>query len=61
MGAKARFTQADVARAMKAAREAGYAQVRVIIAQDGTITIEAGEWPQAPQRANPLDRLLVNR
>lgn len=39
----ARFRQADVTRAMKAAKSAGYENVRVIIAVDGTMDIIVGK------------------
>ncbi len=48
MTAPARFTQADINRAMKAARLAGYATVRVKIDQAGNLDVIASDGPSAP-------------
>ncbi|MDP1026363.1 hypothetical protein Q5H91_03995 [Sphingomonas sp. KR1UV-12] len=61
MTARARFTQSDVSRAMKAAREAGYDHVRVGIDVQGNIVVDASNAPMMKARENPLDRLLLNR
>ena len=54
MTAKARFTQADVTRAVKGAIAAGMEVTRVIIAPDGTIQIcTEPALPIAPP--NPWD------
>lgn len=39
MTAKARFTQSDITRALRAARASGYANAKVTIRPDGTIDI----------------------
>ncbi|MBO0749850.1 MAG: hypothetical protein J2O44_05420 [Porphyrobacter sp.] len=57
MSAPARFRQADVRRAIAAAREAGITVARVEIGPDGRIVIVAGEAMTAAN-SNPLDRLL---
>lgn len=57
----ARFTKADVTRAIGGARKAGYSRVRVGIDVNGNIVIDASDEP-APfelERRNSLDRLLV--
>jgi len=43
MTAFARFKQADVTRAMKAAKSAGFDNVRVTIGVDGTIDVIVGK------------------
>lgn len=42
--ARAKFTQADVRRAMKAAQQAGYVSPRIIIHPDGVIEIVADKY-----------------
>lgn len=42
MTAPARFRQADIARALKAAKASGYEQARVIISVDGALEIVVG-------------------
>jgi hypothetical protein len=55
----ARFSQADIARAMKAAKSAGFPRVRVGIDPYGNIVIDASDGPTVVEsRPNPLDRLL---
>lgn len=56
----ARFKQADVTRALKGARLAGYGRVRVGIDVTGNIVIDAGDelGEVIPVRRNPLDRFL---
>lgn len=62
MSRRARFTQADVKRALNAARSAGFSQVRLEIDPMGNIALEASDTDIAPMpRINPLDRLLVPR
>lgn len=63
MTAPARFTQADIARAMKGARQAGFARVRVGIDAAGNLVVDASDEPAviAPDRGNPLDRILPRR
>jgi len=46
----ARITQADVARAIRAAQQCGAGQVKIM--QDGTITIE----PQPAKRRHPEEK-----
>ena len=60
MTAPARFTQADVTRAMKGAREGGFTRVRVAIDEHGGIVIDAWEEaaPAPEHRPNPVDRVL---
>lgn len=43
MTAPARFTQADIARALRGARSAGFAEVRVKIDQNGAIEVIVGK------------------
>lgn len=45
MGAKARFTEAQITRALKGAKAAGYTRVRLRIDVDGTLTIEPSNEP----------------
>lgn len=62
MGARALIKLEDVKRLMAGAKQSGFSHVRLSIAPDGTITVDADDAP-APQpqaRRNPLDRLLVN-
>ena len=57
----AQVTQADIARAIRAMRAAGYADVRVVF-REGSIIVEAapeGEtvstgWPKKQERVIPL-------
>jgi hypothetical protein len=57
--APARFKQEDIKRVMAGARAAGFTRVRVGIDPNGNIVVEASNDPgEAPDRANPLDRLL---
>lgn len=60
MTAPARFTKADIERAMKGARGAGFARVRITIDVGGTLVLDASDEPAAlePAPRNPLDRLL---
>ena len=58
MTAPARIRQADLERAMKAAKNSGFASARVRIDPDGTIDIMLGLAPDDSPPANPLDRLL---
>lgn len=59
MTAPARFKQEDIKRVMAGARAAGFTRVRVGIDPNGNIVVEASNDPgEAPDRANPLDRLL---
>ncbi|WP_010544277.1 hypothetical protein [Sphingomonas elodea] len=60
MSRPARFTQSDVARALKGAKAAGYTHVRIRIDVAGNIEIMASDCPAASERdrQNPLDRLL---
>ena len=58
MTAPARFRQADVSRAVKAAQGAGLRIGRVDIAPDGRISIIAAGEERAPDAPSSLDRLL---
>lgn len=60
MTVAARFKEADVTRVMRGARKAGFSRVRVSIDPLGNIVADASDDPGevAPERANPLDRLL---
>ena len=40
MTAKARFTQADLTRLMKAAQQAGYEKFSIVIEPDGTLILK---------------------
>lgn len=53
----ARFSQADLTRAMKAAEKAGLCVAGYEIKPDGTIAVLTGAAVPANDRANPLDRL----
>lgn len=56
MGAKARFTEAQIARALNGAKAAGYTRVRLHIAVDGTLTIEPSNEPMEDHsRVSALD------
>lgn len=52
MTAPARFTQADIQRALKAARKCGFEQVRVRIGVDGGLEIIVGN---AANDSDPLE------
>jgi hypothetical protein len=58
--ARSRFTQADIAKAVKAAIAAGLEIARVQIAADGTITIVTGKSAEQQQghQCNEWDRVL---
>lgn len=43
MTTPARFTQSDISRAMKGARQAGFSSVRVEIDKDGRIIVHADD------------------
>ena len=58
MTAPARFTQSDITKAMKAARSAGFSHVRVGIDVLGNMVVDASDNTPAPERRNPLDRIL---
>ena len=58
MSAPARFSQADVTRAMKGAKAAGFTRVRVGIDPLGNLVIDASDDAAPIDRRNPLDRLL---
>lgn len=58
MTAPARIRQTDVTRIFKGAKNAGFTRVRVAIDVHGNLIVEASDEPDAPIRANPLDRLL---
>jgi hypothetical protein len=59
MTAQARITQADMDRAAKAVKAAGFERARIIMdLKNGTIEIIIGESGEGVVRANPLDRLL---
>lgn len=59
MGAPARFKQDDIKRVMAGAKAAGFSRVRLGIDPLGNIVVEASNEPgDAPERVNPLDRLL---
>jgi hypothetical protein len=60
--APVRFRQDDIKRVMAGAKAAGFTRVRVGIDPDGNIVVEASNDPgEAPDRVNPLDRLLPSR
>ncbi len=63
MSAPARIKQDDVTRVMRGARNAGFTRVRVTIDVQGNIMVDASDDPSpiAPERQNPLDRLLPHR
>lgn len=55
----ARITQADMDRATKAVKAAGFERARIIMdLENRTIEVIIGESGEAPTRKNPLDRLL---
>jgi hypothetical protein len=58
--ARARFSQADVTRAFRAAKTAGFSHVRVGIDVQGNIVVDASDVTVIPDRRNPLDRLLAS-
>lgn len=58
MTAPARIKQAEITRAMKGAKDAGFSRVRVIIDVLGNLVIDASDEPAVLVDANPLDRLL---
>lgn len=58
MTAPARFTKADIKRAVSGALEGGAEDVLVRVTLDGTLEIRAGSHLPAATGGNPLDRLL---
>lgn len=60
MSAPARFSEADIRRAMKGALKAGFRHVRVGIDLRGNMVVDGSldAPPESPERRNPLDRLL---
>jgi hypothetical protein len=52
------FRQTDVARALKAARAAGFKRVRVEIDKSGNIVIEVGNLDGVVASENPLDQWM---
>lgn len=56
----ARFTEADIKRAMKGALKAGFKHVRVGIDLRGNMVVDGSTdpAPELTERRNPLDRLL---
>lgn len=61
MTAPARFTQSDIARAMKAARSVGFSHVRIAIDVMGNMVVDASDTNALVERRNPLDRLIDRR
>jgi hypothetical protein len=61
MTAPARIKQAEITRAMKGAKDAGFSRVRVSIDVLGNLVIDASDDPAVIVDANPLDRLLRPR
>ena len=63
MTAPARITQADIDRAAKSVKAAGFARARIVMdLANQKIEIIIGEEPaDPPVRKNPLDRLLEPR
>lgn len=53
----ARFTVADIARAVKALEKAGYKVAGAEISPEGSIRVLTGDALPANDRGNPLDRL----
>jgi hypothetical protein len=59
MGAVARFTENDVARALKGAKKAAFTRVRISIDPLGNIVMDCGNEPMEDRsRENPLDRKI---
>ena len=58
MTARARFSQADLDRALKVAERHGLGIAGYEITPDGTIRILTGAPGAANDRRNPLDRVL---
>lgn len=54
----ARFTQADLARALKGFEAAGVSVAKVDFHPDGGFTILTGTPQAANDKGNPLDRVL---
>ena len=52
MTARARFTQADVTRVIKAAKSAGFESFSVVIERDGTIELRTTASGLAPNDRN---------
>lgn len=48
----ASVTQADIARAIRAMRDAGYADVRVVM-RDGRVVVEAADAARPASRSKP--------
>lgn len=62
MGTPARFTEADVTRAAKGVRKAGFTRVRISIDPLGNIVIDAGMEPMEDRsRVNALDIKMFGR
>lgn len=58
MTARARFTQSDLTRAIKAMEKAGVHVAGAKIMPDGSITVLTGLPDAANDCANPMDRVL---
>jgi hypothetical protein len=59
MGAAARITQAEMDRATRAVKAAGFERARIIMdLKNEKIEVIIGEAAERPTRKNPLDRLL---
>lgn len=59
MTAPARITQADMDRAAKTVKAAGFDRARIVMdLKNSTIEIIIGESEEPRPRKNPLDRLL---
>lgn len=54
----ASVTQADISRAIRAMRDAGFTQVRVVM-RDGGVTVEPAEPVEAPTSRRLADRERV--
>lgn len=58
MTAPARFKEADVTRALRGAKKAGFRRVRVALDPLGNIVVDASDEPGETGLRNPLDRMF---
>lgn len=58
MAARARFRQADMTRALKAAVAAGVKPAQIVLEPTGEMRLIFADEAQATGPVNPLDRLL---
>lgn len=53
--AKPKFTEADITRALKGARKAGFSKAEIKVSQDGSLRVIVGEDLPDPRRSRQSD------